>query len=151
MRPAAPPGTAAASGPAPRRRILLIDDNDDARELLGMALELKGHAIATADGGVHGLERARQFQPEFVFLDLGMPGMDGYDTAIALRAIPGLEQVPFVALSGWNDRMTLARVRDAGFDHHMTKPADFDHIDGLLRGDVAPFAKPSLRQAACHL
>jgi CheY-like chemotaxis protein len=140
-----------ASTSPPPRRILLIDDNDDARELLGMALELKGHSIAMADGGISGLARARQFRPEFVFLDLGMPGMNGYDTAIALRRIAGLELVPVVALSGWNDRTTLARVRNAGFDHHMTKPANFDHIDGILRGEIAPFAKLPLRQASRHL
>src|SRR4051794_27061850 len=103
----------APKGPPPRR-ILLIDDNDDARELPGMALELKGHAIATADGGIRGLACARRFQPEFIFLDLGMPGMDGYDTAIALREIAGLERVPVIALSGWSDQATLARVRSAG-------------------------------------
>jgi len=150
MNPPSQPCGAAATGPLPRR-ILLIDDNDDARELLGMALELKGHAVATADGGISGLARARQFQPEFVFLDLGMPGMDGYDTAIALRGIAGLERVPVVALSGWSDQATLARVRSAGFDHHMPKPADFGRIDSILRGDIAPFATLPLRQASRHL
>jgi CheY-like chemotaxis protein len=147
------PGQPCGEAPkgSPPRRILLIDDNDDARELLGMALELKGHAIATANGGISGLARARQFRPEFIFLDLGMPEMDGYDTAIALRRIAGLELVPVVALSGWSDQATLARVRSAGFDHHMAKPANFDHIDRILRGDIAPFAKLPLRQASRHL
>jgi CheY-like chemotaxis protein len=136
--------------PAPRR-ILLIDDNDDAREMMGMLLELNGHAVATANGGVSGLACARQFRPECIFLDLGMPGMDGYDTAIALRRIAGLEHVPVVALTGWNDKTTLARVQEAGFDYHLTKPANFAHIDGILRGDVAPLATLPLQRAFRHL
>jgi CheY-like chemotaxis protein len=127
------------------RRILLIDDNDDARVLLAMGLELQGHAVATANGGAEGLARAGQFQPEFVFLDLGMPGMDGYETALALRRIAGLDAVTIVALSGWNDQSTLARTRNAGFDHHMTKPAGFDEIGTVLRGEYAPMKWPPLR------
>jgi CheY-like chemotaxis protein len=126
-------------------RILLIDDNDDARELLGMGLQLKGHAVAMASGGVEGLARALAFQPEFIFLDLGMPGMDGYETALAMRRVAGLALVTIVALSGWNDQATLGRTRSAGFDHHLTKPASFDQIDGVLAGDYVPLAGPPLR------
>jgi CheY-like chemotaxis protein len=133
------------------RRILLIDDNDDARDMLAMALELKGHTVATADGGFSGLARACQFRPEFIFLDLGMPELDGYDTAIALRHISGLERVPVVALTGWNDQTTLAHIRSAGFDYHLTKPANFDHFDNILHGKAAPLARQSLRQAPRHL
>ncbi|MGJ7915664.1 response regulator [Massilia sp. LXY-6] len=150
MNPPGPPGGEASTAPAPRK-ILLIDDNDDAREMLGMALELKGHAIVTAESGASGLAHADRFRPDFIFLDLGMPVMDGYDTAIALRRIAGLERVTVVALSGWNDQETLARVRNAGFDHHLTKPASFDHIDRILRGDIPPFAMLPLRQASRHL
>ena len=127
------------------RRILLIDDNADARELLAMGLELQGHVIAMADGGVEGLARAQQFRPDCIFLDLGMPGMNGYETAIALRRIAGLAPVTIVALSGWNDQATLARAHIAGFDHHLTKPAGFDEIDSILRGEFPPLAKPPLR------
>jgi CheY-like chemotaxis protein len=130
----------------PPRRILLIDDNDDARELLGMGLQLQGHAIATANGGAAGLASARDFRPEFIFLDLGMPGMDGYETAVALRRIAGLALVTIVALSGWNDQATLARVEHAGFDHHLTKPATFDQIDSVLQGECAPLAGRPLRR-----
>ena len=127
------------------RRILLIDDNADARELLGMGLELQGHTVAMADGGVEGLARARQFQPECIFLDLGMPEMNGYEAAVALRRIAGLAQVAIVALSGWNDEATLARAHGAGFDHHLTKPAGFDEIDSILRGEFPRLARPPLR------
>jgi CheY-like chemotaxis protein len=127
------------------RRILLIDDNADARELLGMGLEMLGHSVVMADGGLAGLAQARQFRPDCIFLDLGMPGMNGYETAVALRRIAGLAPMTIVALSGWNDVATLARAHDAGFDHHLTKPAGFDDIDSILRGEFPPLAKPPLR------
>jgi len=119
----------------PSRRILLIDDNDDARDLMGMVLELHGHRVAMASNGAAGVEQARAFMPEVVFLDLGMPVMDGYETACALRRIPGLEQTWIVALSGWGDQATLTRTQQAGFDYHLTKPADFQIIDNFLYGD----------------
>lgn len=121
--------------PPERRRVLLIDDNEDARELLGMALELHGHQVATADGGITGQARAREFGPDIVFLDLGMPGMDGYETAVALRRLPGMAAILIVALSGWSDQATLARVRSARFDYHLSKPADVRRINEFLRGD----------------
>jgi CheY-like chemotaxis protein len=136
---------------APRRRILLIDDNDDARELMATGLELHGHAVATAAGGARGLVRARAFKPDVVFLDLGMPIMDGYETAVALRRIAGLERVTIAALSGWNDQATMARVAQAGFDHHLTKPATFAQIDSVLRGEWEPVARPPLQGPSRHL
>jgi CheY-like chemotaxis protein len=127
------------------RRILLIDDNADARELLGMGLDMQGHSVVTADGGLAGLAQARQFRPECIFLDLGMPDLNGYETAVALRRIPGLPPMTIVALSGWNDVATLARAHDAGFDHHLTKPAGFDDIESILRGEFPRLVKPPLR------
>ena len=135
----------------PPCRILLIDDNDDARELMAIGLALNGHAVAAAPSGIEGLERAREFGPEVIFLDLGMPDMDGYETAVALRRIPGLAQVRIAALTGWNDRATLARVVGAGFDHHLTKPATFAQIDNILRGEWERVARPPLQGASRHL
>jgi CheY-like chemotaxis protein len=132
-------------------RILLIDDNDDARELMQIGLELNGHAVAAAASGARGLARAREFRPEIVFLDLGMPVMDGYETAVALRSIAGLERVRIAALSGWSDQATLARVASAGFDHHMTKPATFAQIDSVLRGEWPRVAMPPLQGTSRHL
>lgn len=141
--------------PLPSRRILLIDDNDDARELMGIVLEVRGHQVATASGGHSGLARARECAPDVVFLDLGMPIMDGYETAVALRGLPGLADVWIVALSGWSDQATLARARNAGFDYHMTKPAHFATIDNFLYGDwrqlMRGAAMPALRGRASPL
>lgn len=141
--------------PRPSRRILLIDDNDDARELMAIVLEVRGHRVATAGGGHSGLARARECAPDVVFLDLGMPIMDGYETAVALRALPGLANVWIMALSGWSDQATLARAHNAGFDYHMTKPADFATIDNFLYGDwrrlMRGLALPPLRGRASPL
>jgi len=125
----------------PSRRILLIDDNDDARELMGIVLEMHGHRVAEADGGAAGLAQARAFAPDIVFLDLGMPGMDGYETAVALRRLPGMEKLWIVALSGWSDQATLARTQHAGFDWHLSKPADIPRIDNFLLGDWTRLAR----------
>ncbi|MGB9109875.1 MAG: response regulator, partial [Telluria sp.] len=114
-------------------------------------LALHGHAVVTAAGGARGLVRARSFRPETIFLDLGMPIMDGYETAVALRRIAGLERVTIAALSGWSDQATLARVVRAGFDHHLTKPATFAQIDSVLRGEWAPVASPPLQGPSRHL
>jgi CheY-like chemotaxis protein len=119
----------------PSRRILLVDDNDDARDLMGMVLDMHGHRVAVAANGAEALVRAQEFMPDIVFLDLGMPVMDGYETAVALRRLAGLEAVWIVALSGWNDQATLARTRQAGIDYHLTKPANFAIIDNFLYGD----------------
>jgi CheY-like chemotaxis protein len=86
-----------------------------------------------------------------VFLDLGMPGMDGYDTARALRRLPGLALVWIVALSGWNDQQTLARTVSAGFDHHLNKPADFALIDTVLSADLVRTGLAPLRGRASQL
>lgn len=125
----------------PSRRVLLIDDNDDARDLMGMVLDLHGHQVVTAGSGAAGLAEARAFVPDIVFLDLGMPDMDGFETAVALRRIAGLEDVWIVALSGWSDQATLARTRSAGFDYHLTKPANFAIIDNFLYGDWTHLAR----------
>jgi CheY-like chemotaxis protein len=137
--------------PLPSRRVLLIDDNDDARDLMGMALELHGHQVAMADGGQTGLARASDYPPEIVFLDIGMPVMDGYATAVALRRLPGMEALWIVALSGWGDQTTLARARDAGFDYHLSKPADLARIHDFLRGDWARLVRAPLRGRASPL
>lgn len=133
------------------RKVLLIDDNDDARELLRMALELRGHSVATAGSGSDGLACAVGFCPDIVFLDLGMPDMDGFDTALALRRLPSLALVWIIALSGWNDKQTIARTVSAGFDRHLTKPADFALIDSVLSADLARTGRAPLRGLASQL
>jgi CheY-like chemotaxis protein len=120
------------SPPTIRRRILVIDDNADAATLLAMFIGAHGHDTATANSGPEGLALAAAFLPEVVFLDLGMPGMSGYDVALELRQLPGLADVYIAALTGWNDARTKARVVASGFDKHLVKPADVGVVLDLV-------------------
>ena len=115
-------------------RVLVVDDNVDAAETLASFLELEGNATLVAADGPHALAAAASFRPEVVFLDIGMPRMNGYEVAQALRQIPGLESVVIVALTGWGTQADRNRSREAGFDLHLTKPADLAVIDQLLAG-----------------
>ncbi|WP_404529762.1 PAS domain-containing protein [Massilia sp. TN1-12] len=103
-------------------RVLVVDDNVDAAVTLAMVLELNGHVTRVAHDGVEALESARAFAPQLVFLDIGMPRMNGHDTARAMRQIPGLEHVVLVALTGWGAEGDRNQSSAAGFDHHLTKP-----------------------------
>lgn len=114
------------------RRVLIIDDNADAASLLSMVVSAYGHQTEVANSGRAGLLLAQEFHPDIVFLDIGMPEMSGYDVAIALRLLPTLEQVYIAAVTGWNDASTRAQVISAGFDLHLTKPANVESILDVL-------------------
>lgn len=113
---------------AVKRKVLIVDDNADAACLLSLFVAAFGHETATAHSGLEALAIASSFQPEVVFLDLGMPEMDGYEVAVALRAIPGLSHIYISALTGYNDPQTRLRVLTAGFNRHLTKPADLSAV-----------------------
>lgn len=113
-------------------RILIVDDNVDAAEMLSALLEMSGYAAHVAHDGYRALELADELQPDIVFLDLGLPGMDGYDVAREFRARPHLKEVRLVALTGWGSEEDRARSKAAGFDHHLTKPTTFDEIRAVL-------------------
>lgn len=118
--------------PSARRKVLIVDDNADAALILSMCLSAYGHETAVAYGGVQGIELALAFEPDIIFLDLGMPGMDGYQVAAALRRIPHLSRVFIAALTGWNDEKTRDQVALFGFNKHLTKPAKVDAVLELL-------------------
>ncbi|WP_427914126.1 PAS domain-containing protein [Ramlibacter sp. MMS24-I3-19] len=121
----------AAAGPDPLR-ILVVDDNVDAAETLAMALELEGHSVRLAHEGSAAIEVAEQHRPHVVFLDIGMPGMDGYAIAARLRELPDWEDRVLVALTGWGAEEDRRRSLAAGFDMHLTKPVDFAAVERLL-------------------
>lgn len=123
---------AQATLPQRRLRLLVADDNIDAAQALAAMFALQGHDTRIAHGGVQALATARTFLPQVAFLDIGMPGMNGYETALAMRAIAGLEQTVLVALTGWGNDSDRALSQQAGFDHHLTKPADAAAINTLL-------------------
>ncbi len=128
---AAPPADHAPASPA-GLRVLVVDDNVDAAESLAALLQMSGHDTRIANDGDTALRTAREFAPEIVFLDIGMPGKDGYEVARELRASPGTREATLVALTGWGAKDDRARSRSAGFDHHLTKPAGLAAVDGLL-------------------
>ncbi|MES2832586.1 MAG: PAS domain S-box protein [Pseudomonadota bacterium] len=113
-------------------RLLVADDNTDAAETLSMILALNGHAIEVAYNGIDAVKTARTFLPDIVFLDIGMPGMNGYEAAAAMRKIPGLESTILIALTGWGDESDRLQASQAGFDHHITKPVDIETVNMLL-------------------
>jgi CheY-like chemotaxis protein len=120
--------------------VLLVEDNLDAAEALGELLRLWGHPVEIAHDGISALQTARAGRPEVVLLDIGLPGMDGYEVARRLRATAGLERVRLIALTGYGQEADRRRSSLAGFDHHLVKPVDLDHLRGLLTGDEQEFA-----------
>jgi PAS domain S-box-containing protein len=121
-----------AASPLPRRSVLVVDDNQDAADSLAILLRLAGQDVRSAYDGPAALAQARDFQPAVVFLDIGMPGMDGYEVARRLRQLPGLGGVLLVALTGWAQEEDRRRSTEAGFDHHLVKPVEPDALQTLL-------------------
>ncbi|MEO6025891.1 MAG: response regulator, partial [Candidatus Binatia bacterium] len=133
---AAPEG-AARSAPTPLTqpsslRILVIDDNRDAAESLAMLLEMAGNVTATAFDGLVAVELAADFRPDVMLLDIGLPGLNGYEVARAIRAQPWGETIKLVALTGWGQDEDRHKSRAAGIDAHLVKPVDFDALQRLL-------------------
>jgi signal transduction histidine kinase/CheY-like chemotaxis protein len=133
---AAPADAAPAAGPTPRgvcRDLLVVDDNDDVREAFVAALEHAGHRVRAAADAFSALALAREQPPQVAFLDIGLPGMDGYELARRLRAEHGARTV-LVAVSGYGQPEDRDRSREAGFDLHLTKPVELERVDALLCG-----------------
>ena len=116
-------------------KILVVDDSIDGAEMLAAALSAKGYKTHVAFDGPAALRIAAEFRPAIVFLDIGLPVMDGYELAARLRDLPELSGVRLFALTGYGQESDRQRTRNAGFDHHFTKPIDLDAIDVVLTGD----------------
>jgi PAS domain S-box-containing protein len=129
---AAAPEQAGIAARAHCRRVLVIEDNPDAASSLRETLELWGHEVTVAADGPSGLECAQAFLPEVVLCDLGLPGMDGYAVARALRAMDVLQGLRLVAVSGYALAEDLERTRAAGFDRHIAKPPALDELAAAL-------------------
>jgi signal transduction histidine kinase len=114
--------------------LLLVDDNVDAVESLAMLLRHAGHDVATAYEAQSALRLMDERRPDLAVLDIGLPGVDGYDLARAIRARPRMDRVVLVALTGYGRPEDHGRAREAGFDHHLIKPAGFAELDKLLAG-----------------
>jgi CheY-like chemotaxis protein len=113
-------------------RALIVDDNIDAAATLSLLLQLAGHTTCLAHDGPEALKAATEFKPDVVLLDLGLPGMDGYEVARVIRRMPELGRPVLVAVTGWGGPDDRARTKQAGFDEHLTKPVDISMIELLL-------------------
>jgi len=118
--------------PVPSRRILVVDDNRDAAEMLARMLRLGGGEVLTAHDGSQAIEAADRFRPEMVLLDIGLPGMNGFEVARHIRARPWGAGVVLVAQTGWGQEDDRRRTREAGFDGHLTKPVDAAQLMRLM-------------------
>jgi signal transduction histidine kinase/CheY-like chemotaxis protein len=118
---------------APPRRVLVVDDNRDAADSLGLLLKVLGAEVRVARDGAEALEAYSAYDPAVVLLDIGMPGMDGYEVARRIRAQSPGPRPTIVALTGWGQENDRREAREAGFDHHMVKPAELGALKELLR------------------
>jgi CheY-like chemotaxis protein len=122
------------SVPSGVRRILVVDDNADAADSLGQLLEMLGNEVRTAYDGEAGVAAAGEFRPDLIFLDLGMPKMNGYEACRRVRGQPWGEGVTLVALTGWGQDDDRRKTADAGFDHHLVKPVEYAALTKLMAG-----------------
>ena len=128
-----------ASGPAPERsdskasRVLMVEDNEDAAESLQLLLELLGHHVRVVHTGTEAMAAARANPPEVMLIDIGLPGMTGYDVARAVRGEPTLANTILVALTGYGRDEDKHEALAAGFDYHLVKPVDPDHLKKVIR------------------
>ena len=129
---ALPLETARLIQPLPSRRILIVDDSRDGGESLAMLLRVLGAEVALAHSGRGALEYVHTFKPDVVLLDIGMPGMDGYEVARRIRSNPANRGISLIALTGWGQDEDRQRSSAAGFNHHLVKPADIEQLRQLL-------------------
>jgi CheY-like chemotaxis protein len=112
--------------------VLVVDDNVDAATSLAMLLRLQGHDVQVAHSGLTALRMMTHRRPDMVFLDIGMPEMDGYEVARRIRETPGLEHTILAALTGWGQQEDRRRTAEAGFNHHLVKPLEPTLLESLL-------------------
>ena len=123
---------ASGTSPPPSRRILVVEDNPDAREALVLLLESWGHRVEQAGDGLSGLEAARANPPAVALIDVGLPGIDGYTLARELRGTPNCATVRLIALTGYSRSSDRERGHAAGFDAYLVKPVDPDQLRRIV-------------------
>jgi signal transduction histidine kinase/CheY-like chemotaxis protein len=112
--------------------VIVADDNADALQSLTMLLEMEGHAVRVAHDGTTAIALMKQRAPDVMLMDIGMPGLNGYEAARQVRSIEGGEQITLIALTGWGQPADRTRANEAGFNHHLTKPIEFEDLAKLL-------------------
>ncbi len=144
LRPAAPQSASSAGGrpdetpvAGSKHRILVVDDNVDSAQSLGLLLARLGHEIQLAHDGLEAVQAAGVFHPQVVLLDIGLPKMNGYEAARRIRERPSEAKVTIIALTGWGQERDKQLASEAGFDHHLTKPVEPETLNKLL-AEIAP-------------
>ena len=131
--PASPsPATETVQPPAKGCRVLVVDDNVDAAQSLAVLLEMTGHEVWLAYDGPTALKAAIDYRPDVTLLDIGLPGLTGYEVAQQIRQQPALKNIVLVALTGYGQESDLQLSQEAGFDHHLVKPVDFAEVEKIL-------------------
>ncbi|CAN3990088.1 two-component system, sensor histidine kinase [Methylocystis bryophila] len=138
VKPSIAPLNAAAIGAQTSRRVLIVDDEPDVADSLALLLSTFGADVRVARGGAEALITCAEFAPELVFLDIGMPGMDGFETARRMRESPTGIHAMLVALTGWDGEETRRRAVEVGFDRHLRKPAGSQELEALLHCAAQP-------------
>ena len=128
-------------------KILVVDDSRDAADTCATLLELSGHRVQKAYSGRRALEVGGTFHPQVLLVDIGLPDIDGYELARTIRAAPWGRDILLIAVTGWGQEDDRRRALDAGFDHHLTKPAAAETLEALLRAHGAPSAGASQQSA----
>lgn len=114
------------------RCVLVVDDNQDAAESLGVLLEVMGHEVHLAYDGEQALQMAASLEPDVVLMDINLPKLNGYDAAQQMRALENMRDATLVALTGWGQGEHRQRSLNAGFDHHLVKPVGLEDLEALL-------------------
>lgn len=114
-------------------RVLVVDDNVDSAKTTGWMLEFMGHQPSLIHDGLKALEAAKQQNPDVIMLDIGLPGMNGYDICRELRKDPLFKDTMMIAQTGWGQEKDRQQARDAGFNHHLVKPVKMEQITELLK------------------
>jgi CheY-like chemotaxis protein len=115
------------------RRVLIVDDNISSADSLALIVKLWGHDTRVANSGPEALETAEAYRPEIILLDIGLPGMDGYEVARRIRSSPELSTILLAAMTGYGRDEDRHRAIEAGFDHHLVKPIDLDLLESMLQ------------------
>lgn len=121
-------------------KVLVVDDNAELAFMLGLMLEEMGHDFEIASDGPKALQAAQRYRPDVILLDIGLPGMDGYEVCRAFRHDPLFKTTPIIAQTGWGQNRDKTLAVEAGFDHHLTKPVAFEDLETLLAGVAVPQA-----------
>ena len=131
--PKAKPNKPVATTSTLRRRILIADDNRDSAETLAALLRMEGHEVTSVHDGPVALSAFSEIKPDVALLDIGMPGLTGYEVARRMRQSTSGASLTLIAITGWGQDIDKERAYAAGFDHHLTKPVDPHRLAELLR------------------